>query len=212
MFKKDVAIAGKTNVKSSVQRKIRERILETYPLLEPHIDTLMHKSEKGQMESISIRLSDRSLPFYIIKYTPKDSDGEPIKGTSKIEPLFYETKDHLIPHLKLVHKYPDCFYRLRVDRGAIRFVLSGATLMAPGLTSEGGRLPSEDFEGEDERFGDVDLERGLVVVVEAEGKENACLVGALKVGTAKLREEKKGPAIEDGWHYVGDGLWKLPLD
>lgn len=85
--------------------------------------------------------------------------------------------------------------------------------MAPGLTSPGGRLPSKEFESEEDlRFGKEDLEKGVVVVVEAEGKEHACLVGALKVGTAKMKEEKKGAAIEDGWHYVGDGLWKLPLD
>jgi PUA domain protein len=86
--------------------------------------------------------------------------------------------------------------------------------MAPGLTSPGGRLPSAEFEGnaEDERFGIKDLEKGVVVVVEAEGKEEACLVGALKVGTGQMKVEKKGAAIEDGWHYVGDGLWKLPLD
>jgi hypothetical protein len=51
-----LAVAGKSNVKSSVQRKIRERIVETYPLLEPHMDDLMHKAEKGQMEAISVRL------------------------------------------------------------------------------------------------------------------------------------------------------------
>jgi PUA domain protein len=157
---------------------------------------------------VSNTRTDRSLPFYAIKYTPKDGE----KNTFKIEPLVYETKDHLIPHLKLVHKYPQCFPRIRIDRGAIRFVLSGATLMAPGLTSPGGRLPSQDFEGEDAKFGTKDLEKGVVVVVEAEGKEEACLVGALKVGTGQMKVEQKGAAIEDGWHYVGDGLWKLPLD
>jgi len=40
-----------------------------------------------------------------------------------------------------VHRYPTLFPSVRIDRGAIRFVLSGATLMAPGLTSKGGRLP-----------------------------------------------------------------------
>jgi PUA domain protein len=107
--------------------------------------------------------------------------------------------DPLIPHLKLVHQYPQCFTKIRIDRGAIRFVLSGATLMAPGLTSKGGWLPEED------------IEAGRIVVVEAEGKENACLIGQLKMGTKEMKEKKKGVAIDDG-HYLNDGLWRLNLD
>jgi PUA domain protein len=124
-------------------------------------------------------------------------------------PLFYETKDDLIPHLKLVHKFPGAFHRVRIDRGAIRFVLSGAKLAAPGLTSTGGRLPGG---GEDEdRYGSEDLEEGEVVVIEAEGKEFACMVGTLLMDTGKMKKDKKGYAMDDG-HYLGDHLWSLPLD
>lgn len=84
--------------------------------------------------------------------------------------------------------------------------MSGATLMVPGLTSPGGRLPGvEGWEGARE-----EMEPGDVVVVEAEGKESACMVGVLKMGTKEMKEKKKGVGIENG-HYVGDGLWKLDL-
>jgi PUA domain protein len=83
--------------------------------------------------------------------------------------------------------------------------------MVPGLTSKGGRLPDEDAEGEDEAFGTVDLEPGAVAVIEAEGKENACMVGQLKMGTKEMKTKKKGVAIDEG-HYLGDGLWKLNLE
>lgn len=87
--------------------------------------------------------------------------------------------------------------------------------MAPGLTSPGGRLPDaslkeDDKEGND-GYGGKELEAGDVVVVEAEGKDTACMVGQLKVGTKEMKEKKKGPAIENG-HYLGDGLWKLDLN
>ena len=65
------------------------------------------------------------------------------------KPLFQRLDDPLTPHLRLVHQYPQCFRRLRIDRGAIRFVLSGVTLMVPGLTSPGGRLPNPDAAEED---------------------------------------------------------------
>ena len=119
--------------------------------------------------------------------------------------------DAILPHLTLVHRYPDCFQRIRIDRGAIRFVLSGAALMAPGLTSPGGRLPGGGSDADQERYGRDELQAGTPVVVEAEGKENACLVGVLKMGTAEMKEKKKGVAMDAG-HYVGDGLWRLHVD
>lgn len=73
--------------------------------------------------------------------------------------------------------------------------------MAPGLTSTGGRLP--DGEGQ--------LREGDVVVVEAEGKEEACLVGQLRMGTEEIREKKKGVVMDAG-HFLGDGLWKVSID
>lgn len=93
--------------------------------------------------------------------------------------------------------------------------------MAPGLTSAGGRLPSgtsattdkdEEKEAEEEkRYGGRDLEEGEVVVVEAEGKEEACMIGQLRVGTREIKEKKKGVVIDAG-HYLGDGLWRIELD
>lgn len=100
-----------------------------------------------------------------------------------------------------MHAYPAALPTVRIDRGAIRFVLSGAALMAPGLTSPGGRLPEADSQ----------VEEGGVVAVMAEGKELACLVGTLKVGTEEIKSKGKGVVLDEG-HFLGDGLWKMPLD
>ena len=80
-------------------------------------------------------------------------------------------------------------------------MLSGATLMAPGLTSTGGKLPDKDAQ----------LNEGDVAVVEAQGKEEACLVGQLRMGTEDIREKKKGVVMDTG-HFLGDGLWKISID
>lgn len=73
--------------------------------------------------------------------------------------------------------------------------------MAPGLTSAGGRLPEEDAQ----------LKEGDIAVIEAEGKEEACLVGQLKMGTEEIKEKKKGVVMDTG-HYLGDGLWNMTID
>ncbi len=106
--------------------------------------------------------------------------------------------------------------------------------MVPGLTSKGGRLPSgvvqkrdggggkgggeeEEEEEEEGRVGEADFDEdedipaGEVVIIKAEGKEEACMVGVLKMGTDEMRRVGKGVAIEGG-HYLGDGLWRLKID
>lgn len=83
--------------------------------------------------------------------------------------------------------------------------------MVPGLTSPGGRLPDLENVESDYRYGKDELKEGDVVVIEAEGKENACFVGVLKMGTEEMKKTKKGQAFEAG-HYLGDGLWKVNLD
>lgn len=56
-----------------------------------------------------------------------------------------------------------------------------------------------------------ELKKGEPVVVMAEGKEEACAVGILVMGTKEVKEKGKGPVIEEG-HYLGDGLWRLHID
>ncbi|KAF2717570.1 hypothetical protein K431DRAFT_276656 [Polychaeton citri CBS 116435] len=192
MFKKEFTPGAKSKLKSSAQRAVRAKVLETYPALEPVIDEVLPKKEQLDIVKIPDRVSLYCLGA---------------------KPLFWQHMDDaIIPHLRVVHRYPWAFSRIRIDRGAIRFVLSGATLMVPGLTSPGGRLPGER-QGDEIEWGGPDgkeLEVGDVVVVESEGKENACMVGVLKMGTKEMKEKKKGPGIENG-HYIGDGLWKLDL-
>ena len=99
--------------------------------------------------------------------------------------------------------------------------------MAPGLTSTGGRLPSgnEDEkgsygetgkgefgkDGEEGWYGGRELKEGEPVVICAEGKEEACAVGVLSMGTKEVKEKGKGPVVEEG-HYLGDGLWRLSTE
>ncbi|CAG8325663.1 unnamed protein product [Penicillium salamii] len=181
MFKKDIPPSNRSKVKSSVQRGLRQKLLETYPGFEPFIEEFMPK--KASLEAV--KLPDR-VTLYTIDSTP----------------LFFQPIDGPpVPHLRLIHTYPSAIPTIQIDRGAIRFVLSGATLMAPGLTSPGGRLPDADNA----------LEAGQIVGVKAEGKEEICLVGMLKVGTEEIKSKGKGVVMDEG-HYLGDGLWRMYLD
>ena len=59
-------------------------------------------------------------------------------------PLFFSTRDGgWFPTLRVLHQYPQMMPRLRADKGAIKFVLSGANIMCPGLTSPGATMHDE---------------------------------------------------------------------
>ena len=42
---------------------------------------------------------------------------------------------------------PDMLPKVQVDAGAIKFILSGADIMCPGLTSAGGRISADLAQG-----------------------------------------------------------------
>jgi PUA domain protein len=83
--------------------------------------------------------------------------------------------------------------RVTVDKGAIKFVLKGADVMCPGLTSAGADCS-------------VELPELAPVAVYAEGKEHALAVGFTKMSTKDIRNIKKGVGIE-AVHFCGDQLW-----
>ncbi len=110
-------------------------------------------------------------------------------------PLFYRTRDGpYLPTLRLLHQYPDMMPKLRVDTGAIKFVLSGANIMCPGLTSPGATIHDE-------------VEEGAGVAIYAENKEHALAVGVTALSTSDIRDVNKGVGVETV-HYLNDGLWK----
>lgn len=65
---------------------------------------------------------------------------------------------------------PNMLPRLQVDRGAIKFVMAGANIMCPGLTSKGAKM-------------DVSVPADAVVAITAEGKHEILAVGTTKMST-----------------------------
>ena len=99
-----------------------------------------------------------------------------------------------IPTLRFLYKYPDILPKYQVDRGAVPFVLSGANIMAPGLTSAGGAMD--------------DVPAESVVAVMVQGKEHAIAIGVTTMSTEDIRSVNKGNAVENT-HWLNDGLWTL---
>ncbi|CCH41580.1 Translation machinery-associated protein 20 [Wickerhamomyces ciferrii] len=169
----------RTNIKSSVQRGLKSKFVSQFDVLEPIIDDLIPK--KSQVELLKC---EDKIQLYI----------------SDDEVIFFQQFDELIPSLKIIHKYPSAFPSVKVDRGAIKFVLSGANIMCPGLTSPGADLPEAPG-----------LPEGEIVAIYAEGKEHALAIGKLIMSTEDIKSKNKGIGIEL-FHYLGDGLWNFHAD
>ncbi|EIW68019.1 hypothetical protein TREMEDRAFT_44990 [Tremella mesenterica DSM 1558] len=111
-------------------------------------------------------------------------------------PLFVQHFDGpFIPTLKLLHRYPALLPHVQIDRGAIKFLLAGANMMAPGFLSPGGLLPDG-------------LNQDQLVAIHAEGKEHACGIGKMTSSSEEVRKVGKGIAVEV-ITWIGDDLWKI---
>jgi len=176
MFKKfsdKENVSGTTQVKTSVIRSIRAKLLDKYPDIEDYLDQILPKKE----------------PIKLIKC----HDHIEILAVGG-EPVFFKQRDDFMPTLRLLHKYPFILPHQQVDSGAIQFVLSGANIMCPGLTSPGASL--------------VQAEKDTVVAVMAEGKEHALAIGIMKMSTDEIKAVNKGIGVENV-HYLLDGLWHM---
>jgi len=115
------------------------------------------------------------------------------------EPLWFQHFDGpWVPTLRLVHKYPQMVAQVGIDRGAIKFLLSGASMMCPGLTSAGGMLPPPSHA----------IPQGAVVAIMAEGKAHAAGLGIMKLSSEEVKRVGKGVAVESVT-YLGDDLWGM---
>ncbi|OMJ24378.1 Translation machinery-associated protein 20 [Smittium culicis] len=181
MFKKFTPkdVNGKTMVKSSVIRAIRTKLIDSYPGIEPVLDEILPKKATLILAKTKERIS-----LYIV-------DGNVL--------FFQHFDEPLIPTLRVLHQYPGILPKVQVDRGAIKFVLSGANIMCPGLTSPGAWLPEEN------------IPAGKIVAVMAEGKEHSLAIGVTKMSTDDMKSLNKGIGV-DLVIYLGDPLWRSSID
>lgn len=102
MFKKfdsKESVSGITQLKSSVQKGIRAKILDCYPSFSDHVDAVLPKKD----------------PFRVVKC----HDHIEILVSGAGELLFFRHRDgQWCPTLKLLHKYPFLLPHQRVDKGS----------------------------------------------------------------------------------------------
>jgi len=107
------------------------------------------------------------------------------------EPIAFKKDDRVIPTLKLLLKKLPDKNLVVVDMGAIKFLIKGADVMAPGIVDA-----------------DENINEGNVVFVVDENHKKPICVGIALMSGKEMKEADKGKAIEN-IHYVGDKLWNF---
>ncbi|KAH9387500.1 malignant T-cell-amplified sequence, partial [Nematocida major] len=87
---------------------------------------------------------------------------------------------------------PGMLKRVVVDAGAIKYLINGADVMAPGLLHSTSEYPP--------------VEVGEVVAVYGPGKKAALAVGIVEMGNAEVHERRTGVAIRVVSH-LGDKVY-----
>ncbi|WP_342305683.1 RNA-binding protein [Methanolobus sp. ZRKC5] len=108
------------------------------------------------------------------------------------EPLLFQINGFYFPTVKGVLNLGLTKNVVKVDSGAVRFVVNGADIMCPGIVDADSDIGEND---------------PVIIIEEAHGKPlaigTALMPGADMVGN-------KGKAVRS-IHYVGDKLWNLDI-
>ncbi len=155
-----MAIRNRHPVKQKKAADVLRHIKETLGC-DVTVDSLL---EVAEIDGRQMLLIDGSIDLFYI-------DGEPFLT------------------LPGVHRHEPSKRYVAVDHGAVKFVLNGADIMAPGITDADPTIQEND----------------LVWIRNPEGTGIA--VGRALVDGPAMIERDSGKAVENH-HYIGDELWE----
>ncbi|KWU41636.1 hypothetical protein RHOSPDRAFT_22610, partial [Rhodotorula sp. JG-1b] len=182
-------VAGNAPMKSSAQRQIRAKATSL-----PAQPPLGGEDQEDEALTVLDLIWPKKETLSLVKCRDHISI-----YTVHGEPIFFQHFDGpFYPTLKVLHRFPDMLPRVGVDRGAIKFVLAGANIMCPGMTSPTGYLPPSS----------ANIPSDSPVAVHAYGKEHALAIGLLAMSTDEIRSLNKNIGVENVT-FLGDDLWKV---
>ncbi len=109
------------------------------------------------------------------------------------KPLLMHLGGYVFPTLKGLLEHPIPERRVVVDSGAVPFVIKGADVMRPGITSISD-----------------DIRAGMPVQVVEERHGKPVAIGISLFDAGEMREKSSGKVIKTHY-YVGDELWALEI-
>jgi PUA domain protein len=158
-----VKIKNRHKLKTKEIRKFEDELKKTFNSIFFNYNSLV---ETGDFEGISIILIEN-------------------------EPCFMIYENKIVFTIHGLNKYKPKENYVIIDMGAIKFITSGADVMAPGIIDADKKINKNDQ-----------------VWICDENYHKPLAVGIAIISGEQMIKEKKGRAIKT-IHYVGDKLWNL---
>ncbi|MCK5026327.1 MAG: DUF1947 domain-containing protein [Nanoarchaeota archaeon] len=149
--------------------------------------------KKTRLRKSDIRELNEKIACYNFQANKKDNVeivdyGNLIIIFVNSKPLFFYHNERIIPTLKFLLENM-AMKKVVVDMGAVKFVISGADIMRPGI---------------------VEIDEGIeedepIAVVDVNNKKPLS-VGIAMFSSEEMSEKESGKAVKN-IHYIGDKIW-----
>merc|ERR1712127_107724 len=98
-FDEKESVSSVSQLKSSVQKNIRNQIIDTYPTFEPYFTEIWPKKEPARLAK-----THEKVEVLVVNH----------------EPIFFKCRDsQWLPNIRILHQYPFLLPIQQVDEGAI---------------------------------------------------------------------------------------------
>ncbi|MEA3515130.1 MAG: DUF1947 domain-containing protein [Nanoarchaeota archaeon] len=149
--------------------------------------------KKTRLRKSDIRELNEKIACYNFQANKKDNveivdDGNLIMIFINSKPFFFYHNGKIIPTLKFLLENM-AMKKVVVDMGAVKFVISGADIMRPGIV--------EIDEG---------IEEGEPIAVVDVNNNKPLSVGIALYSSQDMQELDSGKAVKS-IHYIGDQIW-----
>ncbi|MHA1305053.1 MAG: DUF1947 domain-containing protein [Candidatus Heimdallarchaeaceae archaeon] len=156
---------------------------------------LSNKDKKKLQQKLISVFGEQAETFFSksdrLEIGKTESDEEYILNDGKIWFFYYEGQ--ILPSIMCLRQSKSSLPKITVDVGAIRFVLNGADIMAPGVT-----------------YFDDEIEKGSFIAVTEEKNDTIIAIGQALVDAKTFREKGKGKVVKN-IHHLKDIIWNFQL-
>lgn len=169
MKRLNIQEANKVDIKSRnvISNKVKKQLLSKLQYISDDVQNLIPKHANIE------RVITNQYTLYI-------RDGKPI---------LFEFDNRLIPTIFSIREYNITLPKVVVDIGAIRFVVNGADIMAPGIVYFEEEITKDD-----------------IVAVHEEKASSVIAVGISLIDAEEFKTKKSGKVIRN-IHHLKDKIW-----
>ncbi|MHA1686611.1 MAG: DUF1947 domain-containing protein [Candidatus Heimdallarchaeaceae archaeon] len=112
----------------------------------------------------------------------------------KGKPILFEIQNRIFPTIYCVREYNIILPKAVVDLGAIKYIVNGADVMAPGIV-----------------YFDTNIKNNAIIAIHEEKADSVLAIGISLINGEEFKNKKSGKVIKNV-HHLNDDIWKFSLN